>query len=88
MNFYSRLFIFAILSSGHIIPVNVISLFFQIFNIESVENKHYFLAFNFIVRTLIWHLIVITTYFENVRKFRKILCIHVCVLQKFTRPYS
>ena len=39
-----------------IITANVLSLFFQIYNIESVENKHSFFAFRFALRTLMRHL--------------------------------
>ena len=37
-----------------IITVNVLNLFLQGFNIESVKKNHFF-AFRFTVRTLIWH---------------------------------
>ena len=39
-----------------IITVNVLSLFFQVYNIESVENKHSFFAFRFALRTFMCHL--------------------------------
>ena len=39
-----------------IITANVLSLFFQIYNIEGVENKHSYFAFRFALRTLMCHL--------------------------------
>ena len=39
-----------------IITANVLSLFFQIYNIEGVENKHSFFAFRFALRTFMCHL--------------------------------
>ena len=36
-----------------IIVVNVLSLFFQMYNIEGVENKHSFFAFRFTLKTLL-----------------------------------
>ena len=40
-----------------IIVVNVLSLFFQIYNIECFENKHsLFFVFRFALRTLMCHL--------------------------------
>ena len=39
-----------------IITVNVLSLFFQIYKMEGVENKHSFFAFRFALRTLMCHL--------------------------------
>ena len=39
-----------------IITANVLSLFFQIYNVKSVENKHSFFAFRFALRTLMCHL--------------------------------
>ena len=38
-----------------IIVVNVLSLFFQIYNIEGVENKHSFFVFRFALKTLLCH---------------------------------
>ena len=35
--------------------VNVLSLFFQIYNIEGVENKHSFFVFRFVLKTLLCH---------------------------------
>ena len=39
-----------------IITANALSLFFQIYNIKGVENKHSFFAFRFVLRTLTCHL--------------------------------
>ena len=39
-----------------IITANLLSLFFQIYNIEGVENKHSFFAFRFALRTSMCHL--------------------------------
>ena len=39
-----------------IIVVNVLSLFFLIYNIEGVENKHSFFGFRFALRTLMCQL--------------------------------
>ena len=38
-----------------IIIVNVLSLFFQIYNIEGVENKHSFFVFRLALKTLLCH---------------------------------
>ena len=39
-----------------IITANVLSLFFQIYDIKGMENKHSFFAFRFALRTLMCHL--------------------------------
>ena len=39
-----------------IITVNVLSIFFQIYKIEGVENKYSFFSLRFALRTLMCHL--------------------------------